>query len=881
MPTGIAEPASIFDSSGSLGNLSSQLIGVGSGDGSLDSSGNSDSSEVNSTSGDSNGDDTNATDQSDESTLAPSDPRLAWTPFQLPEDISFAEAPLPAQSALDNLFSLTPTGTDSTLTTTVTESVPKVTATDEALGVGSRTESTKSTVTLIQDYISENEWTITQTVRNEYKSDEASKGDDESDTGIQRNSWTELTVTVVNGQHSIISYSAFDSFSYSVATEWDDSKPEDEESDGGDTTSESDSSDTDEDELLDKDTGDFEGSFSAATSFSVTFEQYFVTLTDGTVNMVFTLGFGNQATFESSVEGGYEQEDSEGETVEFAEKSDDGLGGDEDENDTFSPTYIYVNPDHEQDDDDFGSIGDLGEGLGALDAPITDGGNGHSLSASADFSLSQSFGMGSSFSLGAMVPQGGTIDDVPDSDFFGSLSSTIDTSSSGSIGSRLDVSVQESGDGGEKAYLSVSLNGSRGGGSNFAFSYNDEYGENPAGRADFQSSTQTTPSTREPKQLGLGFGFSTQDHGNGGHVIKAYKETVLESQFTGGTTRRTLIEQVISAGSGNSDMGFGFGQNEQTGEYELNIQVSFGGSGGITEGTILNELTTRSDDTGHGWEKYRSVIATAAIFNSTGNFTIGVGADIDLDITAEFILTQSSVSVIDGTVKTLWQDAATGSVTRTFGRDLMAEGVVFGGNLDDGFEGEAFQEVLLTSDETTSEPERTTDELSQSLDRLQFALDVAGMVPGIGEAADLLNAGIHLARGNMGDAALGLAAAVPLLGNAVTAGKMASRGGKVIGRNVGKFENAADGIKTTWKNCTDGVNCFIAGTQVVVARADDHEQLAEVASGQAVPGALEVVDEKSLDAYYAAGALALGVGLSFKPRGKSPSKTNRRRRFWI
>ena len=110
---------------------------------------------------------------------------------------------------------------------------------------------------------------------------------------------------------------------------------------------------------------------------------------------------------------------------------------------------------------------------------------------------------------------------------------------------------------------------------------------------------------------------------------------------------------------------------------------------------------------------------------------------------------------------------------------------------------------------------------------------------------------------------------------------MASRGGKIVSKNFDKFDEAADGIKATLKKCTDDVNCFIAGTQVVVARADNHVPLAEVVSGQALPGALDVVDEKSLDAYYAAGALALGVGLSLKPRGKSPSKTNRRRRFWI
>jgi RHS repeat-associated protein len=66
------------------------------------------------------------------------------------------------------------------------------------------------------------------------------------------------------------------------------------------------------------------------------------------------------------------------------------------------------------------------------------------------------------------------------------------------------------------------------------------------------------------------------------------------------------------------------------------------------------------------------------------------------------------------------------------------------------------------------------------------ALDVAGMVPVIGEAADLANAAVYAAEGNWGEAALCAAAAIPVAGNAITAAKM--------GRNAKKAIDAAASI---------------------------------------------------------------------------------------
>ena len=64
-----------------------------------------------------------------------------------------------------------------------------------------------------------------------------------------------------------------------------------------------------------------------------------------------------------------------------------------------------------------------------------------------------------------------------------------------------------------------------------------------------------------------------------------------------------------------------------------------------------------------------------------------------------------------------------------------------------------------------------------TLDKIQLALDAAGLIPVIGEPLDLINAGISAGRGNWGDAGLSALGAVPVIGWAGTAGKAAARYG--------------------------------------------------------------------------------------------------------
>lgn len=67
------------------------------------------------------------------------------------------------------------------------------------------------------------------------------------------------------------------------------------------------------------------------------------------------------------------------------------------------------------------------------------------------------------------------------------------------------------------------------------------------------------------------------------------------------------------------------------------------------------------------------------------------------------------------------------------------------------------------------------------LDKLQLGLDIAGFIPGVGDVLDLVNGGISLARGDYLGAGLSLAAAIPIIGAAAGASRVARNGAVVEG----------------------------------------------------------------------------------------------------
>lgn len=77
----------------------------------------------------------------------------------------------------------------------------------------------------------------------------------------------------------------------------------------------------------------------------------------------------------------------------------------------------------------------------------------------------------------------------------------------------------------------------------------------------------------------------------------------------------------------------------------------------------------------------------------------------------------------------------------------------------------------------------------QMLDGLQLGLDIVGLIPVIGEFADVANAGISLSRGDYAGAALALLSAIPFVGYLGTAGKVGRYGTKAVAEASAKAAN--------------------------------------------------------------------------------------------
>lgn len=92
--------------------------------------------------------------------------------------------------------------------------------------------------------------------------------------------------------------------------------------------------------------------------------------------------------------------------------------------------------------------------------------------------------------------------------------------------------------------------------------------------------------------------------------------------------------------------------------------------------------------------------------------------------------------------------------------------------------------------ESQTEAEGITGE--QILDGVQIGLDVIGLIPGIGELADIGNAGVSFVRGDHAGAALSLAAAIPFAGWFATAGKIGKRATDLSGASKPAKKSSQD-----------------------------------------------------------------------------------------
>lgn len=116
--------------------------------------------------------------------------------------------------------------------------------------------------------------------------------------------------------------------------------------------------------------------------------------------------------------------------------------------------------------------------------------------------------------------------------------------------------------------------------------------------------------------------------------------------------------------------------------------------------------------------------------------------------------------------------------------------------------------------------------LIPSLDDVQLALDVVGLVPVLGEPADVVNAAVSVARGNYTDAALSLAAVVPVIGSAATATKWGGKATNAINktrkarasRNIQAAPSRSPrSARAKARSHASQCNSFVPGTSVLMA----------------------------------------------------------------
>jgi|GEM_PF-3913845 len=125
--------------------------------------------------------------------------------------------------------------------------------------------------------------------------------------------------------------------------------------------------------------------------------------------------------------------------------------------------------------------------------------------------------------------------------------------------------------------------------------------------------------------------------------------------------------------------------------------------------------------------------------------------------------------------------------------------------------------------------EEEEDEGWGGMDWLHLGLDVAGLIPVVGEAFDLINAGIYAIEGDYLNAGLSAASAVPFAGYGATAVKMGIKG--------------ADQVKNT-KKAIEATQTVSKGVQKATSKSA--AKAGEEAGEQALGGVYRLVDSKGV-----------------------------------
>lgn len=203
--------------------------------------------------------------------------------------------------------------------------------------------------------------------------------------------------------------------------------------------------------------------------------------------------------------------------------------------------------------------------------------------------------------------------------------------------------------------------------------------------------------------------------------------------------------------------------------------------------------------------------------------------------------------------------------------------IVDDGQVDTGEADLSRRSAETEEDWKEKEQEELLSDKEGLLDGLQTVLDVAGFAPGVGAIADLTNAAIYAVRGDKINAGLSLLAAVPGIGDAAAAAKLAGKGVKVAkAAKLAKANKTVKVIENT-PNASSNVK-FGQLTQKTTTSATSKQPSTPKFGELTRKSSNSTSIKSSTNSQYKFGELTQrgreeGTSISTKPNISNPSKT--------
>jgi hypothetical protein len=440
------------------------------------------------------------------------------------------------------------------------------------------------------------------------------------------------------------------------------------------------------------------------------------------------------------------------------------------------------------------------------------GGNGTQFSAGASFSFNNSVDTTGFFQAEVTTPDG---EEVDSADITGTGGFTHDASSGGSVSQSLSYDSQtSSGDlfigSDEFNYFSLSVSSSSTGSSSLSVA--DTFPlEDPA--------PGTTPGS------GLEFSVNNAGDSDGSALL-----SLSVQERTSGTPGNDSVEAwSVSFSSGGLSSDSASLDQTPGGEPEFSADNKTNRSFTTSYSLVENYLITSDDPlgpTGYGTNVAGEVTSYHVFSDSALSVSVTATGDPVITAAGEYETIVgvrgdqadvNYVEIVDSNGTVTWSSDY--GITANWGSDYELTGGTAEGELKGEARSWSRGFTWLKETGTYPSPIPPKDSWTETLDYLQLGLDGAGMIPGVGIFADAVNVGMHLGRGQFVEAATSGLAMAPGFGQGVTAAKLAGKALKAGAKHGDELVDAGKVIGKLNKKVPTGSNCFVAGTQVVVAEA--------------------------------------------------------------